>query len=170
MYLSVGLWIACFMPYLSHIFKELSVRSQRGAQESCFSYSLHDLLSHCKHPAYWQQKSALSIPFCQPMYEAYLGRKWKICRLKRHGPQELGTRQWGCAGAQRKPQATSWGCRTCRTGTFVFPELIQIHSCVITELDCPFPLFCLMHAPSTFDSSMLHGTTFWENPSCWLPL
>lgn len=42
------------------------VRSQRGAQDSCFCDSSHGLLPHCRQPAQWQQKTPTSVCFCQP--------------------------------------------------------------------------------------------------------
>lgn len=70
------------MLYLKHIFKEslcfcsitqVSSLWGEGAQDSCFCYSSHALLPHCKHPEYWQQKAAIAAPFCEPTCEVRLG-------------------------------------------------------------------------------------------------
>lgn len=101
MHLSVEFWISCYALSQAHFKESLCFCSitqvsslwGEGAQDSCFCYSSHALLPHCKHPEYWQQKAAISAPFCEPMCEVHLGGKGKICKPKRRGHRELGERQ-----------------------------------------------------------------------------
>lgn len=75
----------------------------------------------------------------------------------------MGIKSWVTGNrAVQKPHLVVDG--TCRPGTRVLDELIEMYTCDITELDCLFPLFCLRHAPSKFDSSMLQKTAFLGKP------
>lgn len=88
--------------------------------------------------------------------EAWASRAgWKAIRLCRSTEKALGH---------------ICSCGTCRSGTCVLHEPIQMYACVTSKLDCPVSMFCLRHTPSTFDSSMLQRTAFLESLSCWLPL
>lgn len=119
MHLSAGLWVSCFMPYLSLIVKEslsffpvTQTSSLRGEHKTHASVICQMVSCHTAGILHNGSKRLLSqYPSVSPC--------GKCAWVEEEGfadQRGLAIKSWqGCAEAQRKPQALSCSCGTCRT-------------------------------------------------------
>lgn len=112
MHLSTGLWISCFVPYLSLIFKEslsflqiTETSSLRGEHKTHASVIHHMVSCYTAGNLHNGSKRLLSQSASVRHVSSILGYKREDLQTKEAWPSRAGWEAIGCAGAQRNPQA-----------------------------------------------------------------